>query len=333
MHGQSGLSQGLDTACLGDASWNREVQPMARLKVSGRAIVAAGVAVAMTGAVVAARRRRPRDPATTPEPGVFPGGMAYCRLGTGPRTVLFIPGGPGNLAPGATTMHWTMSYNRPFLDAGYTLWSVTRRRGMPVGHTMADIADDYAELIRTEFDGRVDIVVGTSYGGMVALYLAARHPACFGTMAVVAAAARLTEEGAAADRAFARHLSEGRPGEAIATLAPFVAPDIPRPLARVFGSIIGPRMFRDTHPTFASDVLVEAEAEASADATDILPTISVPVLLINGDRDGYFPLATIEETARLIPDCIQKRYEGKGHVRVAGDPQVARDVLDFVAAR
>lgn len=307
---------------------------MARPKWSGSAIVVGGVAIAVAGTVaaVAATRRRPADPATTPEAGVFPDGTAYCRLGSGPRTVLFIPGGPGNQAPSATTMRWTMSYNRPFLDAGYTLWSVTRRRGMPVGHTMADIANDYAELIKTEFDGRVDIVVGTSFGGIVALHLAALHPDRFGALAVVAAAAHLTEDGAAADRAFARHLSDGRPGEAIATLAPFVAPDIPKPLARVFGSIVGPRMFRDLHPTFGSDVLIEAEAEATADATDILPTITVPVLLINGDRDGYFPIATIKETARLIPDCTLKLYEGKGHVRVAGDPQVGRDVLDFVTA-
>ena len=306
---------------------------MARRARIGTAIAGGAAAIALAGAAAMALRRRGTDPASAPLTGIFPNGMAYCRMGVGSRTVLFIPGGPGNIAPSAMTMRGTMAYNRPFLDASYTLWSVARRRGMPVGHTMADIADDYARLIETDFGGRVDIVVGTSFGGLVALYLAARHPERFGTVAVVVAAAHVTAEGAEADRAFARHLSEGRPGEAFATLVPFVAPAMPKSVARIAGSVVGPLMVRGAHDTFATDVLVEAEAEATADATDILPTITVPVLLIGGDQDHYFPLETIEETARLIPDCTLRIHEGKGHVRVAGDPQVARDIVAFAAGQ
>jgi pimeloyl-ACP methyl ester carboxylesterase len=90
-------------------------------------------------------------------------------------------------------------------------------------------------------------------------------------------------------------------------------------------------MFRGTHEQFASDVAIEAEAEATADATELLPTISVPVLLIVGDEDRYFPVATVRETARLIPDCTLKLRPGAGHMRVAADPQGARDVLEFAA--
>jgi pimeloyl-ACP methyl ester carboxylesterase len=37
------------------------------------------------------------------------------------------------------------------------------------------MADDYGGVISEVFDGRIDLVVGESYGGMVAQYLAARH--------------------------------------------------------------------------------------------------------------------------------------------------------------
>jgi pimeloyl-ACP methyl ester carboxylesterase len=297
----------------------------------GRAVAVAGIGVAAAGvAAVVARGRADRGSVGVPDIGVFTNGMAYGRVGTGSRTVLSIPGGPGNQAPTAGWMRSSAGWYRPFTDAGYSVWNVTRKRGMPVGHSMADIADDYAELIDSEFGGRVDVVVGTSYGGMVAFQLAARHPEKFATVAVVAAAVRLTEEGAAADRAFASHVSGGRLGEAVATLAPFVAPGVPAPMARVLGAIVGPMMFRGTHEQFASDVAVEAEAEATADATDVLPTISVPVLLIAGDEDRYFPLETIEETARLIPGCTLLVREGAGHMRVAADPQGARDILSFV---
>jgi len=303
-----------------------------------RIIAAAAGGVLATGAAIAAaaalsRGRADRGTTGTPEIGSFANGMAYGRVGTGPRTLLSIPGGPGNQAPSATWMRSSAAWYRPFTDAGYSAWNVTRKQGMPAGHTMADIADDYAELIRTTFGGRVDIVVGTSLGGLVALYLAARHPDLFGAVAVVAAAAHVTEEAAAADRVFAGHLAAGRYGEAAVTLAAFVAPGVPRQLVRIIGGILGPLMFRGVHEQFASDVLVEAEAEAAGDATAILPSIRVPVLLVVGDEDGYFPLSAVEETARLIPGCILLIRHGHGHMRVASDPDVAREVLRFVAAR
>ena len=33
----------------------------------------------------------------------------------------------------------------PFVEAGYAIWHVTRRRNMPAGHSIEDMADDYAQ--------------------------------------------------------------------------------------------------------------------------------------------------------------------------------------------
>ena len=63
------------------------------------------------------------------------------------------------------------------VEDGYTIWYVMRRQGMPQGHSIADMADDFAEFIETELGGRVDAVLGTSYGGIeIGFHLAARHP-------------------------------------------------------------------------------------------------------------------------------------------------------------
>lgn len=302
---------------------------MRRLTIAATAVAALAAGSAIAAA--RARARADRGSVGRPEIGLFGNGMAYGRVGTGRRTLLSIPGGPGNQAPTPMWMRSSAGWYRPFTDAGYSAWNVTRKRGMAAGHSMADIADDYAELIETEFGGHVDIVVGTSFGGLVALYLAARHPERFGTIAVVAAAARVTEEGAAADREFADNVAAGRYGDAAATLAPFLAPGLPSPLVRALGAVVGPLMFRNAHETLASDVLVEAEAEATADARAILPSISVPVLLVVGDEDGYFPRSVVEETARLIPDCTLLLRTGQGHMRVASDPDVGREILAFAA--
>jgi pimeloyl-ACP methyl ester carboxylesterase len=80
-------------------------------------------------------------------------------------------------------------------------------------------------------------------------------------------------------------------------------------------------------------VEAEAEAEVVCDARDVLPAIPVPVLLVCGDEDLYFPKEVYEETARLIPDCTLRMYEGAGHVGAIRDRRFPQDVLEFVRQR
>ena len=108
--------------------------------------------------------------------GVFDDTMAYVRVGEGPKTLLFVPGGPGNTLARGPMRRLGLPPMRPFVDSGYTVWEVTRPRDMPTGHSIADMADDYAALIRDEFGGRVDVALGSSMGGMILQYLAANHP-------------------------------------------------------------------------------------------------------------------------------------------------------------
>jgi pimeloyl-ACP methyl ester carboxylesterase len=99
----------------------------------------------------------------------------------------------------------------PFVEAGYTIWYVTRRRNMPTGHTVADMADDYAYVISEDLDGRVDLLVGESYGGMIAQYIAARHGACCGRVAIVVAAAEVSPGGKEVGSHLAAALVQGHP--------------------------------------------------------------------------------------------------------------------------
>ena len=294
-----------------------------------RLVILAG---AVSVGALAWSRVRARGPAIPkPVTGILTNGMAYARLGSGPKSLLVIPGGPGNEAPRGLTVRMLGSQFRRYVESGYSVWYVARKRGMPKGHSMADIAADYADLIADEFGGRVDLVVGISFGGMVGFCLAADHPARFGHIAIVVAGYAVNERGKAIDLGFARHLSEGRTGEAMATMLEGLAPRwLGSTLARPLGVLGGRFAFRDLHADFASDVLVEAEAEVACDARDVLPRITVPVLLVCGDRDVYFSKAVYEETARLIPDCTLRMYAGEGHMRVVSDRRVAGDVLDFV---
>lgn len=274
----------------------------------------------------------------TPEAvsGIFPNGMAYARLGTGPKTLLFIRSGPGNVVPtGRIFVALSAFWLRPFLDNGYTIWNVTRKQNMPKGYTVADMAEDYAGMIADELGGKVDLVIGEeAYGGMIGFCLAARHPGRFGHLAIMLAGYQVSEQGKALELDFARLMSEGRTSEAGALLVGLMAPDLRMPrAARAIGALLIRVMFGQAHRYFASDVMIEAEAVVAFDAREVLPEIPVPVLLIGCDRDFEFPKAVYEETARLIPDCTLTIYENKTAIQAGSDKRLPRDVLEFVRQR
>src|SRR5262249_26892883 len=102
-------------------------------------------------------------------PGTFASGMPYGQFRAGPRTMLFFGGGPGNTVPSGLVAWGFVRGMRAFTDE-YTIVLVTRKSSLPEGYTTRNMSEDYAELVRSEFGGHVDLVMGASYGGMIAQY-------------------------------------------------------------------------------------------------------------------------------------------------------------------
>jgi pimeloyl-ACP methyl ester carboxylesterase len=268
-----------------------------------------------------------------PATGMFPNGMAYLRWGTGPKTLLWIVGGPGLGFPIGLRVALIPLVLRPFAQAGYTCWLVNRKRDMPEGYTIADMAEDHAALIADELGGKVDLVLGEDYGGWIGFYLAARHPERLDFLANATTGYALTERGRAIDRDFAALVRDGRPTDAWAQMLSTLAPGLrPPALVRVFAAVLD-RLFTDrSRPDFVSNLVVETEAEA-CDAREILPDIRVPVLLIGGDQGPFLSREILEETARLIPDCTLQLHEGKSDTGAVSSMQLPRDVLAWVEER
>lgn len=264
-----------------------------------------------------------------PETGAFANGMEYARWGDGPKTLVWIPGGPGSDVPGGVMAAMFGSQLRGFVDAGYTVWFVTRKRHMPVDHSVEDMAADYAGLIADQFGGSVDTVLGLSYGGMIVLYLAANHPDCATHFVAALAAGTITPWGRDLDYRWARARARGDLVGAGRIMAEFFFPE---PAQARLRTLLGPvlRSAFSGEKVPVGDLLVEAQAEMAYDARDALPGITVPVLLIAAEEDMYFTPEIVDETVALIPDCTLVRYPGKGHIRAAMSGQLVPDVLEYV---
>jgi pimeloyl-ACP methyl ester carboxylesterase len=267
------------------------------------------------------------------ECGIFSNGMAYAKWGSGSKNLLYIPGGPGNNPPAGLMVKLELGPLKSFLEDDYTLWVIARKQNMPEGHSVADMAADYASLIKDEFNGKVNLVVGTSYGGMIGFYLAANHDNCFDHITILVAAYEVNTSGKQVDYDMAKYISVGNRWQAGVVLSSVLWPNSRFPRLMGLAGYLLTLMGGKAHPYLNSDVMVEAEAEKDFNSKDVLPSIKVPVLLIGSDTDLYFPMEIMEETASLIPNCTFKIYKGRGHIGAATDKRIPQDIKSFMSLR
>lgn len=246
--------------------------------------------------------------------------------------MLSIPGGPGSDVPAGFFGRLVERESAHYVQAGYAVWLVTRARHMPEGHTVADMAEDYARFIREEIGGAVDVVLGTSFGGTIAMHLVAEHPELVGAVVLAGAAATIDEDAKRIDARWARLRAEGRHAEAGATLLELHIPG-PRSarLRQLLGPAVGAAFARTETPP--DDLLVEADAELSFDGRELLGRLTVPALLVCGEEDQFFSLGSVRETAAGFTDATVVTYPGRGHMAALSSSDLPRDVLAWLASR
>jgi pimeloyl-ACP methyl ester carboxylesterase len=266
------------------------------------------------------------------ETGYFPGRIPYARTGAGAKNIVFLTGGPGNDTPHRTEVSMSLRRLRSVTDH-YTFWITSRKNRQPDNYGTREMAADTATAITQMFPEGIDAVMGVSYGGLIAQYLAADFPGLVPKYVLVATAHRCSPQVAAADLRFAQYLAAGRNGRAFYEVAGYLAPRgwkqlLLRSLMLVMGAFIGGHH----HPDYAADVINEATMEAKHDSIDVLGRIADPVLMVGGDRDVAFPKDLQQKTAAAIPNARIVLYEGRGHGGVTNHKRFAQDVLGFLGA-
>ncbi len=220
-------------------------------------------------------------------------------------------------------------YSNPYRQAGkdFTIFVVGRKAGKPSGYSTRHMAADCATAIEREIGAPAD-VIGASYGGLIAPYLAADYPGLVKRLVLASAAYRVCDHGKALDQRFAELQSQGRWGAAYAAEVTGVYPAGFR--RYLFPPLVRLMLSFDRHkPASPQDFLIEAQAENEHDCRDILKEIKAPTLVIAGDRDYFFPVDLLKETASLIPNARLVLLKGKGHGAVATG-RFGREVLAFL---
>lgn len=256
------------------------------------------------------------------------GRIPFLAMGSGPPMVfvggLSFSGG----VDAAGTERMAASMVKPFAPRRRVLF-VNRRTGMPREMTMAEIAAEHAEAIRSLDAGPVD-VAGISTGGSIAQQLAADHPDVVDRLLLLCTACRLGPDGKTLQRRVAARVRRGALREALAVTMTGIVPrgrgQFP---AAAVAWLAGPKLLAGGDDL--SDMATTIEAEDEFDLASCRSPIRAPTVILGGSEDRWYTPELFAETARLIPGSRLRVFEGRGHVTVGRDPGFKRELEQFVA--
>ncbi len=244
----------------------------------------------------------------TTESGHLADGLPFVRFGEGPRTLVVFP--PINdslqdVTHGARFFRW---YFRRLADE-YTVYLVSRRRGLPSDYTTREMAADYSEALGRGIGPAH--VMGLSLGGLVAQHFAADHPEHVESLVIGVAARGLGQEGQEIVRRWIGLARTGRWRDLHAEMVVSMYTGVRRPLYDLLARLLGGAVVRN--PAAREDFVVSAEAALNHDADDRLEAIGARTLVVGGAQDRIFPASLQNDTARRIPGATVRLIEGVGH--------------------
>jgi len=263
--------------------------------------------------------------------GEFSTGLKFLKLGDVPNAageaIIMMHGGPGNDLPSGLLLNTFMPFCQPLI-ATRAVYFITRKSGLTQDYTLERMADDVAAVIASDLGGSVHGIIGLSYGGMILPIIAAKYPEMAKKFIVLSSAHKISELGKQIDLDFARLMSEGKHGKAMARILDAIyPPSVGRALLKGLMRVMG--IFPEKHnsETYDSDILIEATIETTQSPEPFLSQILPRVYIFAGDSDFYFPAEFLDECAELIPNSTLKLYHGKGHSAI-GDKEVQRDIVE-----
>ncbi len=232
--------------------------------------------------------------------------LAVHLCGQGPLAVL-LHGYPLDHRMWLDLMHGPLAHRRTLAAIDLRGHGRSPGSGDPV-HTMDLLADDTAAVIKTLSNAGAG-VAALSMGGYVAFALWARHPHLVRSLVLAntRAIADSPEARAGRDAAIATVLTKGRTAIADAMLPRLLPPDA--------DPLLAARVRTMVEDTPAETIVADLRGlQQRPDRGALLPTITVPTLVVAGTADPIAPLAESGAMARAIPGAHFLALPGTAHL-------------------
>ncbi len=251
--------------------------------------------------------------------------MEYCRFGSGKRTLVILP---GLTIQSALIAAAAIEEGYAVMKEDFTAYVFDRRKNIPGGYSIYDMADDTATVIKEL--GLHDVYIfGASQGGMIAMAIAARYPELVRKAVLGSTSPHVKpEQREVLDRWIALAEKKDREG-----------------LCREYGRAIYPPAVYEQYRDYFSDMaktvtdvelerfLILARSIVGFDISGELKKIQCPVLAIGAYEDQVLDDdATMEIAVNLDhrQDFELYMYVGYGHAAFATAPDYRKRIHDFL---
>ena len=250
------------------------------------------------------------------------GVLDYIRFGSGPKTLVMIPGvGDGLKTVRGMALPFAFLYRS--LASDFTVYVFSRRRNLSPGMTTRDMAADLNSAMESLELSSV-CLVGISQGGMISQWLAIDHPDKVEKLVLTVTLSRPNET---IKDVICRWKEMARQGDYRGIMLDTAERSYSekrlkktRLEYKLLGSIGKPKSFER--------FIIQADACAMHNAYDLLHQIRCPTLVIGGKEDKIVTGKASEEIADQITNCQIFMYDGLGH----GLYEEASDFLPRVKA-
>lgn len=251
--------------------------------------------------------------------------LPYCRFGKGKRPFLILP---GLSVTDVLASSEAVAEAYDCFTEDYTVYLFARKRQIPQGYTVFDMADDLATAFRALGIADAD-VFGASQGGMAALALAIRYPELIRRAVIGSSQARPNPTGRAvlggwSALARARQCRELNRG----FFTSIYSKAFYEQNRAVFEQLEGTVYSAADLDTFA----ILSDAAASFDCFDRLGEIRAPLLVLGAEDDRVLTPAASREIADKT-GCACYIYPGYSHTVYDEAPDYRDRMLNFFGNR
>ena len=252
--------------------------------------------------------------------------MDYVAFGRGTEPLVMIPGlGDGLRTVRGMALTFSLTYRE--LGRRFRVYCFSRKRVLQPGSTTANFADDLARAMDAlGISGAT--VLGVSQGGMIAQWLALRHPQLVKRLILCVTLAR---QNAAVQGAVSPWIEWGEQGDFRRIFIDTAEKSYSAAYLKRMRWML-PLAARLSRPEDPQRFLIQARSCLTHDAYAELPRIACPTLVMGGGQDVIVGPEAAGEIAGQIAGCEMHIWPGYGHAAYEEAKDFQRRIVDFADA-
>ena len=247
--------------------------------------------------------------------------MDYITFGEGEKTLVLIPG-----LSFKTVRKFAEAFSFMYRIFGkdYTVYAFDRKRQLPIGYTIKNMADDLAQVMQKIGIEKAD-VVGISQGGMIAQYLTLDHPQLVNKLVLCVTMSRLNDTAREVISNWVRLAVNGDYAGITEDMLKIVYSDA---YVEKFGKYF-PLVSRFGKPKDMGQFAIKARACLTCNCYDRLEEITCPAFVIGAGKDLVLTGEATEEIASKL-GCECYMYEDMGHSAYEEAQDFNQRILEFL---